>query len=88
MSLTKKQLYDYRDIAPAELKVIRVGHFLWLRYKNARNRGDASESADLAASLEAVWAAKRVLRAELKVKRAEASRKMAEYFKGERTCQS
>ena len=67
--LTKRRLYDYRDIDLRELRLIRVGHWLWAQYKNALKAGTVVESVPLLAACETVWEAKRVLRAELQAER-------------------
>lgn len=79
-SLTKRQLYDYHDIDPWELKLIRVGHALWRLYKNAQNRGDLGEIGPLYEALETVWQLKREYRAELAQRRQAKSSAMREKF--------
>ena len=82
--LHRRQRYEYRDIDRNELRLIRVGHFLWGLYKQARRveagggmaktELDAlegrplSESGALMEALEAVWAIKKAFRVELRVK--------------------
>jgi hypothetical protein len=79
--LSKRARYHYSDVAPSELKLIRVGHYLWKLYKVARNGIDVGESEALSQALETVWAVKRKLRIELAAKRAERSAAVREHFK-------
>jgi hypothetical protein len=71
---------DRYDVDRAELKLIRVGHFLWLDRKKALKASDVSLVHAIDASLEIVWQLKREVRAELKVKREAAAAKLGAYF--------
>jgi hypothetical protein len=64
---------DTRDTHPAEVKLIRVGHLLWLDRRKALKSGDVEQVRALDEALETVWKAKREKRAELTVERAEKS---------------
>ncbi len=64
---------DRHDVARNELILIRCGHHLWPRLKSLKRQNLSEESA-IWEALETVWEAKRQVRAELKVKRAEAAR--------------
>jgi hypothetical protein len=66
MKLRARQKYDYRDIDATEAKLIRIGHHLWRDRAKSRYPVIVVDHA-----LEDVWAAKRIVRAELKVARAE-----------------
>ncbi len=76
----KIQRNDTRDINPAELKLIRVGHFLWFEWKRALKSGHLLQIRASEAALEDVWRLKRELRAELKQKRAEESARLRAKF--------
>lgn len=82
MALTRQQRHDTRDIDPYELKLIRAGHAVWALYRREKlgNGGYPSESGPLWAALQTVWGAKKVYRAELKVRRAEESAKLRARF--------
>jgi len=72
MKLTKRQLYDYRDVERPELMLIRAGQHLWALWKRevrANPRQDERQSATYAA-LETIWKAKREYRAERKAREA------------------
>ena len=71
---------DRHDIAPCELKLIRVGHWLWRALNRARRAGNVSESEALYAALRTVWRLKHELRAELRAARAIAGRRLAARF--------
>jgi len=64
---------DTRDTDPGELKLIRIGHLLWLDRKKSLKSGDVAQVRAFDEALETVWKAKREKRAELKVERAEKS---------------
>ena len=82
MPLSAKKRYDYRDIDPWELKLIRVGHAIWRLYRreNARNASYLLERKALLEACETVWRLKREYREKLKKRRAEASSKIAKRF--------
>lgn len=67
---------DKRDVDLGELKLIRVGHFLWLDRRKALKSDDVGQLRALDEALETVWKAKREKRAELKVQRAEKAASM------------
>ena len=73
MTLTARQLYDYRDPTRAELLLVRASHHEWLRYKHLRRKNalSADEDEAISCALETLWAAKRAVREEIKLKRAE-----------------
>lgn len=72
---------DSRDISPAELKLLRVGHQLWLDRKKALKSGTVDDYRAIEAALETVWQLKRELRAELKATRAKEAEATREYFR-------
>jgi hypothetical protein len=80
--LTKRQKYDYRDIDRGELKLIRVGHALWVQYKREKrqNGGYLSEEQPIYAALQTIWRLKREYRAGLRLKLAAQSQKIREKF--------
>jgi len=54
----------------AELRLIRVGHHLWARYKRERGKSpQTGQESGLHAAIEDVWRCKRELRAELEARR-------------------
>jgi hypothetical protein len=65
---------DRHDTDPTEAKLIRIGHFLWKLYWQAKTE------AGLESALETVWQAKREYRAELKQERAASARQLREYW--------
>ena len=65
---------DRHDTDPTEAKLIRIGHFLWNLYWNAKSE------AGLEAAPETVWQAKREYRAELKQERAASARQLREHW--------
>lgn len=69
--LSKRQKYDYRDIDPTELKLIKVGHAIWGLYKQERrsSSGTDVERMALLEACETVWAIKKAYRIELAAKR-------------------
>jgi hypothetical protein len=71
--LTARQRYDYRDIDPWELKLISVGHAIWvlLKQERAKMGSTGCEERVLLEACWTVWRLKRDYRAELKRKRAE-----------------
>jgi hypothetical protein len=71
---------DTRDMSPAELKLVRVGHFLWLDRKKALKSSDVQLVRAIDEALDTIWRLKRLLRAELKVQRAEESARLRAYF--------
>jgi hypothetical protein len=72
MPLSRRQKYDYRDIDRRELKLIRIGHYLWGLYKRevAGKCRSVDERDHIYEALETVWQLKRQLRIELKAERA------------------
>jgi hypothetical protein len=92
MPLTRKQRHDTYDINRRELKLIRVGHYLWALHKREQRRGSVyqkergksdslREQKALEAALQTVWGLKKVLRQELKAERAVQSLITRERFK-------
>jgi predicted metal-dependent hydrolase len=72
---------DTRDIDAYELKLIRVGHYLWALYKrSARKSEPLGERMALEQALEAVWNIKREYRQQLALKRAESNAVVRERF--------
>lgn len=84
MTLTNRQKYDYHDIDPWELKLIRVGHSLWaqLRRQRRQNCRDVREETALEAAIEIIVQAKAEKRAELREQRAAEGTKVKAYFAG------
>jgi hypothetical protein len=69
--LSKRKLYDYRDIDRRELELILKGHAVWARYKRERAANAPTVVQDaLLGECQAIWAEKRELRALLKKERA------------------
>ena len=69
--LTARQKYDYYDVAPAELKLIRVGHSLWAILRKERRKSHLpGDLAYLEDAIQTIVGLKRELRAELKIARA------------------
>jgi hypothetical protein len=69
--LTRRQRHDTRDPDRRELKLIRVGHYLWSIFKKERGKPDSvNERMALEAALQAVWDAKKALRQDIAVERA------------------
>ena len=66
---------DRYDLDPTEAKLIRIGHFLWRLYWQAKSE------PGLEGALEGVWQTKRVYRAELKTRREVAAQKFTAYWK-------
>ena len=75
---------DKHDVDRGELILIRAGHHLWLDRKKALRASDVALVKAFDAALEDVWAAKRIVRAELKIKRAKAAETLREYFRQRR----
>jgi hypothetical protein len=71
---------DIRDIDPYELKLIRVGHALWLLFRKARKSEPLSEIKALEEALKTVWELKRQYRQDLAEKRIERNRAVRERF--------
>jgi hypothetical protein len=73
MQLSARRLYDYRDQTRPELLLLRASHHEWLRFKRLRRKNSLSahEQTAISAALESLWAAKRAVREEIKLKRAE-----------------
>ena len=71
--LSKRKRYDYHDIDRGELKLIRIGHAIWLlRKKELAKKGSTGvEIQAFDEALETIWELKRQYRAELAIKRAE-----------------
>jgi hypothetical protein len=65
---------DRHDLDPTEAKLIRTGHYLWKLYQQANSE------AGLEDSLACVWAAKRIVRQEVELRREAAARKLREYW--------
>jgi hypothetical protein len=58
MPLTRKQRHDTYDIDRRELKLIRVGHYLWSLHKKERGKSDPlRESGPIWDALQTVLAA-------------------------------
>ena len=82
MPLTRKQRHDTHDIDRRELKLIRVGHYLWSLHKKECGKSDSlREQKALEAALQTVWDLKKILRQELQVERAAKSEITRERFK-------
>jgi len=71
---------DLRDLSPAELKLVRAGHFLWLDRKKALKSSDVQLVRAIDEALETVWRLKRELRQELKAERAKESARLRAHF--------
>jgi hypothetical protein len=71
---------DRHDLSRAEALLIRAGHWVWLERRAALKSGMVSELRVLDEALETIWTAKREVRKEQKAERAEAARKVREYF--------
>jgi hypothetical protein len=80
--LTRKQRHDTFDIDRRELKLIRVGHYLWALHKEERGKSEPlRESGPIWEALRTVWSLKVELRKELKAERAAQSLITRERFK-------
>jgi hypothetical protein len=67
---------DRYDTDPRELRLIRIGHFLWRLFeKNSQDPGIDEALAD-------VWDRKRQLRLELEVERTKKREATRQYFEG------
>jgi hypothetical protein len=77
---------DRRDVGPGELRLIRLGHALWLQMKRDRrqNGGTVPQDDPIWQALETVWRLKREYRAELAQRRAVESAKTREFFRSHR----
>ena len=73
MKLTARQRYDYRDATRAGIALIRAGHHVWAQARSLRAKsGDTDvERLALYAAFEIVWEAKRPVKAEVEIRRAE-----------------
>ena len=80
--MSVKTRNDRYDIDPRELRLIRVGHYLWGQFK--RNR----QEPGIEQALEDVLTRKRELRAELRVERAKKADQCHQYFLGKKTRQN
>lgn len=73
---------DTRDIDPYELKLVRVGHYLWTLYKQECGKSRSlPESGPLWESLQTVWRIKREYRAELAKQIAQKSKTLNDIFR-------
>ena len=73
---------DTYDIDRRELKLVRVGHYLWSLYKRECGKSDPlREYGPIWDALQTVWNLKKTLRQELKVERAIKSQLCAERFR-------
>jgi len=81
--LTRKQKYDYHDMDPWELKLIRVGHALWavLRRERRQIGYPVSEELALYAAIETIVHLKHEKRAEVKAERAARADEVRERFR-------
>jgi hypothetical protein len=70
---------DRHDTDPRELRLIRIGHFLWSLYRKDR------QEAGITQALQDVWNRKRQLRAQLAIERAEKREATRLYFEGRKT---
>ena len=80
--LTHRQRYNYHDVDPVELKLIRTGHALWaiLRRERRLKALTVSEEQALYEGIAIIVELKKQKRAELKVLRVERAKKVKEYF--------
>ena len=75
------QRNDRHYIDRRELKLLRVGHYLWAIYKKERGKsGNVSEQRALETALRQVWDLKKELRQELKAERAARAELVRERF--------
>jgi len=82
MPLTRKQRHDTHDIDRRELKLIRVGHYLWALHKKERGKSEPlRQSGPVWEALQTVWGLKKILRQELTAERAAQSEITRERFK-------
>jgi len=82
MSLSNRELYDYHDIDPLELMLIRATHHIWRLYRLERGQNgvDVGEIRALEESIDTMVGIKREYRAYLKLKRAEHSAQLRVAF--------
>jgi hypothetical protein len=78
--LTKRQLYDYHDIDPWELKLIRVGHALWALLRKSRKSQPLLEIEAIEEAIQTVARLKREYRTELALRRAAKNAAVREKF--------
>ena len=80
--LTNRQLYDYRDIDPLELTLIRATHHIWRLYRQEKrlNGLTVSEEQAFTDAIETMVRVKREYRAFLRLKREGKAAKTREYF--------
>lgn len=80
--LNHRQKYDYTDIDPWELKLIRVGQAVWtiLRREKRLKRLTVSEERALYAAIDILVELKKQKRAELKTLRADRAQKTRDHF--------
>jgi hypothetical protein len=72
---------DRHDIDPRELKLLRVGHYLWTIYKKeCVKSGNVSQQRALETALRQVWDLKQELRQELKAERAAPAKLLRDRF--------
>jgi hypothetical protein len=67
-------------MSPGELRLVRLGHLLWLDRKKALKLSDVQLLGAIDDALEAVWRLKRELRQELKAERAKESARLCAHF--------
>jgi hypothetical protein len=73
---------DRHDIDRRELKLIKVGHYLWALHKKECGKSEPlRESGPIWDALQTVWDLKKTLRQELKIERAAQSLITRERFK-------
>ena len=85
MPLTRAQRHDTRDIEWPELKLIRVGQYLFSRWKQSTRKSDPlSEQMALEQALETVYRIKREYRAERDVRRKLANAEVRKRFAASR----
>jgi hypothetical protein len=78
----RKYIREAHDIDRRELKLIRVGHYLWARYKKERGKsGPLSEQRALETALRQVWELKKELRVQVKAERAVKAALVRERFR-------
>jgi hypothetical protein len=72
---------DRRDIDRRELKLLRIGHYLWAIYKKECGKsGNVSQQQALETALRQVWDLKKKIRQELKAERAARAELLRERF--------
>lgn len=83
MSLSNRELYDYHDIDPLELMLIRATHHIWRLWRAERGQNGYTPTEERAFSeaIDTMVDVKRSYRAYLKAKRAEQSAKDLERLK-------